>query len=135
MEVWDELEQLQTLNLRSSRHLSGADGVWLIARALADEPLHIVCIINSTFFDARVMVLKRTFGSQKWVVTCATLQTCLYIIFSFQHAVLRKKMHEVHMRYLANDIHADVLAWLRVQQRACSASEFYKVEQSSIWWN
>ena len=27
-----------------------------------------------------------------------------------QHAVLGKKMHEVHMRYLASDIHANILA-------------------------
>ena len=37
-------------------------------------------------------------------------------------------MHEVHTRYLASDIHADVLAWLGVQQRSYSASEFHTVE-------
>ena len=38
-------------------------------------------------------------------------------------------MHKVHIRYLASDIHVDVLAWLGSQQReASSASEFHMVE-------
>ena len=49
--------------------------------------------------------------------------------------VLRKEMHELHMRYLANDVQVDILALLRCQQRSCSASEFYKVELGSTWWN
>ena len=32
---------LRTLDLESSRYLSGADGAWLIARRLADKALHI----------------------------------------------------------------------------------------------
>ena len=42
--------------------------------------------------------------------------------------VLGKKTHKVCMRYLASDIHADILAWLGVQQRSYSASEIYAVE-------
>ena len=45
-----------------------------------------------------------------------------------QYAVLRKKIYEVPMRYLASDIHADILAWLGLQQRSGSASEFHTVE-------
>ena len=37
-------------------------------------------------------------------------------------------MHEVHMRYLASDVHADVFAWLGLQQQSSSASEFHAVE-------
>ena len=37
-------------------------------------------------------------------------------------------MHNVHARYLASNIHADVLARLGVQQRSYSASEFHAVE-------
>ena len=48
------------------------------------------------------------------VVICvralAMLQPCLHARVSLQHMVLRKKMHEVYMRYLASDIHADILA-------------------------
>ena len=32
------------------------------------------------------------------------------------------------MRYLAIDVHADILVWLGVQQRSYSASEFHTVE-------
>ena len=49
--------------------------------------------------------------------------------------VLRKKMHEVHTRYLASDVQADILAWLVAQQRSYSASEFQEVELSSTQWN
>ena len=45
-----------------------------------------------------------------------------------QHAVLRKKMHEFCMRYLASDVQADVLAGLGLQQRNCSTSDFHTVE-------
>ena len=64
----------------------------------------------------------------------ATLQLCPHIRVSLQHMVLRKKMHEVYTRYLARDLQADVLAQLGCQQTSCSASEFYKVELSSMWW-
>ena len=37
-------------------------------------------------------------------------------------------MHEVCTRYLASDVQADVLAWLGIQQRNYSASEFHIVE-------
>ena len=37
-------------------------------------------------------------------------------------------MHEFHMRFLESDIPADVLAWLGLQLRSCSASEFHAVE-------
>ena len=48
------------------------------------------------------------------VVACARalamLQPCPHVRVSLQHAVLRKKMHEVCMRYPASDVYADVLA-------------------------
>ena len=73
------------------------------------------------------------------VATCAialaTLQPCPHVRVSLQYAVLRKKVHEVHKRYLASEVRADVLAWLGCQQRSWSASEFYEIELSSTWWN
>ena len=39
----------------------------------------------------------------------ATLQSCPHVRVSLQHAVLRKKTHKVCTRYLASDVHADVL--------------------------
>ena len=37
-------------------------------------------------------------------------------------------MYKVCTRYLVSDVHADVLAYLGVQQRSYSASEFHAVE-------
>ena len=45
---------------------------------------------------------------------CYTLAHMLRVIL--QHEVLRKKMHKVHTRYLASEIHTDILAWLGLQQ-------------------
>ena len=56
---------------------------------------------------------------------------CHMLRVILQHMVLRKKMHEVRTRYLASDVHADILAYLGNQQRNWSASEFYAVELSS----
>ena len=67
-------------------------------------------------------------GFVTYAIDLATLQSCPHVRVSLQHVVLRKKMHEVCMRYLASDIHADVLAWLGLQQRSGSASEFHAVE-------
>ena len=39
----------------------------------------------------------------------ATLQSCPHVKMSLQHVVLGKKMHKVHTRYLASDVHADIL--------------------------
>ena len=41
MEVWYGPDQLRTLDPGSSRHLSSADGMWLIVRTLAAEALHV----------------------------------------------------------------------------------------------
>ena len=40
----------------------------------------------------------------------AILQSCPNVRVSLQHEVLRKKIYKVHTRYLAIDIHADLLA-------------------------
>ena len=37
-------------------------------------------------------------------------------------------VHKLHTRYLASDIQANILVWLGLQQRSCSASEFHAVE-------
>ena len=37
-------------------------------------------------------------------------------------------MNKLCMRYLASDVYADVIAWLEVQKRIYSASEFHAVE-------
>ena len=38
------------------------------------------------------------------------------------------------MRYLASDVHADILAWLEIQQRCYSASVFQAVELVRKWY-
>ena len=40
----------------------------------------------------------------------AILQPYPHVRVSLQHMMLRKKVHKVHMRYLASEIHADILA-------------------------
>ena len=44
-----------------------------------------------------------------YIKALAILQPYPHIIVSLQYAVLGKKMHEVCMRYLVSDVHADVL--------------------------
>ena len=65
----------------------------------------------------------------------ATIKSCPHVGMSLQNIVQRKKTHEVHTRYLASDVQADILAWLGYQQRIYSVSKFYKVELSSMQWN
>ena len=73
--------------------------------------------------------MERTCGSQKQVELTCNITTIAHISrVILQHMVLRKKLHEVHTRYLAIDLHADILAWLGIQQRSYSASEFHTVE-------
>ena len=48
--------------------------------------------------------------SEIYAKALETLQLCPYVIVSLQHVVLKKKTHKVHMRYLASDVQADVLA-------------------------
>ena len=40
----------------------------------------------------------------------AILQSCPHIRVSFQHMVLKKKTHKLHIMYLSNDVQAYVLA-------------------------
>ena len=65
----------------------------------------------------------------------AILQSCSYVRVSLWYAVLRKKMHKLHTRYLASHVQADILAELGYQQKICSASELYEVGLSSTQWN
>ena len=48
-------------------------------------------------------------GSVTYPRALAMLQSCPHVRVSLQHMVLRKKMHKVHMRYLASDVQADLL--------------------------
>ena len=52
-------------------------------------------------------------GLGSGVVICAralaTLKLYPHVRVSLQHMVLREKMHEVCMRYLATSVHADIL--------------------------
>ena len=38
------------------------------------------------------------------------LQSCPHVRVSIQYAVLRKKTHELHIKYLTSDIQANILA-------------------------
>ena len=78
-------------------------------------------------------------GLESGFIICARaltiVQSCPHVRVSLQHVFLKKKMHEVHTRYLTSDVQADVLAHLGHQQRSCSTSEIYEVELSFMQWN
>ena len=85
-----------------------------------------MCIMNSTAFKGvqkgHVCLRSRVELTSNVTTIAHTLRVIL------QHVVLRKKSHKVWTRYMASNIHADILAWLGFQQRSYSASEFPWVE-------
>ena len=57
MEIQYGPDKLCTLDPGSSRHLSWADGVWFIARTLADDALHIARMLaDGACHVARMLV-------------------------------------------------------------------------------
>ena len=62
MEVWYGPDQLCTLDLGSSRHLSWADSVLLITRMVVDEELHITRMLANSAMD-----IARMLTSGAWV--------------------------------------------------------------------